>query len=209
MTEIEMKFRSSREAHSSLMDLAGLSPDYVFEKASHLEIHDIYFDTEDHLLLKQGASLRQRKTGDILKVTLKAYPSTEGARITRTEMEQSVSEAESRALLERGQPPVFCASLARDMIDHKTLKPGLRVLNSRTVRKISHKLRGVVAEMSLDRVLFVLNGKEMPYEGVEVELSDNGTKADLEAISDILMQRLPDLAPDVESKFEKGMRLLS
>lgn len=209
MTEIEIKFRSSRRDLSSLMALNGLPPDYILENAASMKIQDIYFDTGDRLLLSQGASLRRRKKGDTLKVTFKSHPIAQANRLTRTEMEEPVSESESRALLEQGVPPSFCADALRDLVGHSALKPGLQVLNSRTVRKVRHRSKGVVAEMALDRVLFLLNGKEMPYHGVEVELAGHGTEADLDAISKGLIERLPDLAPDAESKFQKGMRLLS
>jgi inorganic triphosphatase YgiF len=68
--------------------------------------------------------------------------------------------------------------------------------------------RGQVAEMSLDDVLFVRNGKQASYFGIEVELKEFGNEGDLKAISKGLMERFPELAPDAEAKFEKGMRLL-
>lgn len=209
MKETEIKLRSSGQSLLSLLALDGLHPDYVLERDAAFNIQDLYFDTEHHLLLRQGASLRHRLKGGVLNVTLKSHPLAQGATLTRTEIEREISEAESRALLEQGVPPACCAELLVDLGAPDALKPVLQVLNARTVRRVVHPSRGMVAELALDRVLFLLNGQETVYEGVEVEVIGNGTQADLDAISKGLMERAPDLAPDPESKYEKGMRLLS
>ena len=86
--------------------------------------------------------------------------------------------------------------------------PALEVRNHRKVRRVIHNDRGLVAEMSLDDVLFIGNDKKVPYSGIEVELKEFGTDVALENISTGLRRLFPELEPDSESKYEKGIRLL-
>lgn len=209
MKEIEIKFRCSKEALTSLMGLTMLPPDYIFEKPYPYETHDSYLDTQNLLLLKQGAALRCRKKGDRLRVTFKSNPSAKGARITREEQEREVPEAEYQALLNSGVAPGFCAPAVFNIVGDEDLKVVLQVLNHRKVMEVKRKARGVVAEMSLDDVLFIRNDKQVCFFGIEVELKDIGNEADLVSISKGLLDRFPELVPDAETKFEKGMRLLN
>jgi len=206
--EIEIKLGCSKKTLKALEDLLTLPPYYRLEAPYPYETLDTYLDTEDQLLLKQAASLRCRKKGDKLKVTFKTGPSKEGARLTRMEMEQEVSKAEFDALLEAGQPPVFCAEDVMDKIGLDPLKAVLQVINHRQIKAISGKRRGIVAEMSLDDVVFARDDREARYFGIEVELKGDGTARDLETIADGLLLRFPDLRPHTETKFDKGMHII-
>ena len=205
--EIEIKFRCTNGALKTLVHLNNLSPDYMLEKPCSFEIHDIYLDTKDRFLLKKGASLRCRRKDDRLRVTFKSSPFLQGNRLVRDEWEQEVSRGEFQALLHTGRVPGFCASAVQGLVGEKALSPVLALRNHRKVRSVVHNHRGLVAEMSLDDLLFIRNGKEDPCFGIEVELKGEGEEADLEILSKELRKRFPELEPDTETKFEKGMRL--
>ena len=206
--EIEIKFRCSKKSLASLATLTKLPLDYSFEAPYPFETLDIYFDTRSNDLLKQGASLRCRKKGDQLRVTFKSNPVRKGNQLIREEWEEEVSEEVFQALLESGRVPDFCAAAVRGFVGKAALFSVLEVQNHRKIRRVLHDDRGQVAEMSLDDVLFVRNGKQASYFGIEVELKEFGNEGDLKAISKGLMERFPELASDAETKFEKGMRLL-
>lgn len=209
MKEIEIKFHCQDRDLQAIAHLKSLSLAYILEKPHPFKTEDTYLGTWQGLLLQKGASLRGRERGGQFRVTFKSHPSIRDGQLTREEWEQEVSGEEFQALLESGQVPDFCASAVQGIIGEEALIPVLAVRNHRKVRPVIHKHRGIVAEMSLDYVTFLRNGKKAPYFGIEVELMDNGTEVDLKAISKDLTERFPELAPDAETKFEKGMRLLN
>ena len=203
--EIEIKFRCTDNVLKAIVRLTSLSPNYTLEKPGFSETHDTYLDTNDGLLLKRGALLRSRKKSDQLRITFKSNPSHRGNQLTREEWEQEVSRKEFQALLEAGRVPDFCASAVQSLAGEEALFPVLEIRNRRKVRCVTHKERGMVAEVSLDDATFFRNGKKVPYFGIEVELKGNGNDGDLENLSAGLRKMFPELEPDGESKYEKGM----
>ncbi len=207
-SEVEIKFQCPPKMIADLAQLSNLGPGYAVSPPYLSQIHDTYLDTNDGLLLNQGASLRCRKRGNQLRITFKSNPLCRGNELTREEWEQEVPGEEFQALLESGQVPDFCASAVQGFIGEEALIPVLEVHNQRKVRRVIHNERGLVAEFSSDDVIFIKNGKKAPYFGIEVELKDNGTDVDLENISTGLRRMFPELEPGSESKYEKGIRLL-
>jgi inorganic triphosphatase YgiF len=206
--EVEIKFQCSPDITAELLRISKIGPDYLFSPVSTAEIHDTYLDTEDLLLMKNGASLRCRKEGKNLNVTFKSNSRFNASSITRDEIEQAVDEKMFEALLHRGKPPSFVMPIVRRIIGGRSLKQVLEIENRRQIRGIQRTNGVMMAELCLDQVTFRREGRESTLNGIEIEVKGEGTVSDLEALTSHLQSRFPNLRPDFEPKFEKGIMLL-
>ena len=65
-----------------------------------------------------------------------------------------------------------------------------------------------IAEISLDEGMISAGGREQPFREIEIELLGQATRADLDAIIELLGARFP-LIPEEQSKLGRGMALLA
>jgi adenylate kinase len=166
------------------------------------QVHDTYLDTEERLIMAAGYACRRREQREGTLITLKQLTKAKSAIHRRVELE---------ILLPAYQPPeVWPASPVRDqvlqLIGEAPLLPLFNLRQARVVRQVSQEER-LIAEMSLDGVHLVTNGKELSFFELEVELAGQGSELDLSAIV-VCLQEEWELEPETQSKFERALAFL-
>ncbi|WP_440946346.1 CHAD domain-containing protein [Methanosarcina sp. T3] len=198
--EIESKFLVPEETDfKALENLSGLTS-YTISEAQVQIIEDIFLDTKNKDIMAAGYYLRVRKAaGEKGKwVTIKSLGGFEGGTHRR---EEYVS------FLPEGLSVLECPSLRiRNMIFDFTsgldLTPLITLKQKRIIRQLN--LEGkLVAEIYLDRVNLKSESRKKLYNEFEVELKNEGTVKDLEAIRDFLLDNY-SLEESLFSKFERA-----
>lgn len=147
-------------------------------------------------------ALRARREPSRLVATLKSGGTVEGAVHSRDEVEAEADEA----AIARGEWPGAIGERIAETAAGRPLVPLVQVENRRRTWSV-HRDWHRVAEVALDQGVIRAAGREQPFQEIEVEIKDNGTMDDLEAVTNWLTGRLP-LAPEPDSKFARGQRLL-
>ena len=202
--EIEAKFRvDDGQTFDALLKLAVLGPYHLSPAPDPEDQRNTYFDTADGRLQARHYGLRIRDLGARRIATLKGPSRGTGALHERDEWEAEIRD-DDQAM---GWP----ASEARD----RTLEllggaPMIPILSIRTMRRHIYVARGGadIAEISLDEGTISAGAREQPFRELEIELLGGATRADLEAIVELLRARYP-LIPEERSKLARGMALLA
>jgi CHAD domain-containing protein/inorganic triphosphatase YgiF len=165
-------------------------------------VRDIYFDTDERLIMAAGYACRRREQRTGVLVTLKRLRAAEGAIHRREELE---------VLMPTYRPPAeWPASPVRDqvleLIGDTPPIPLFELRQSRFVRQLNQGER-MVAELSLDSVHLITGDTESSYFEVEVELASEGTETDLVTIVACLQDEW-HLEPETQSKFERALAFL-
>jgi inorganic triphosphatase YgiF len=202
--EIEAKFRiDDQRVFVELLGLAVLGPYRLSPKPEPEQQRNIYFDTADGQLDAGRYGLRIRDLGTRRIATLKGASHGAGALHMRDEWEAEIGADD--------EPTRWPASEVRD----RTLAligetPLLAILSIRTTRRHIYVAQGDadIAEISLDEGVISAGGREQPFREVEIELLGQATRADLDAIVELLGAHFP-LIPEEQSKLARGMALLA
>jgi adenylate kinase len=168
------------------------------------QVHDIYLDTEERLILAAGYACRRREGPEDVLITVKGLGGAEGAIHRREEL-----EVQMPAL--GGQPPEeWPAGPARDkillLIGEAPLLP-LFDLQQERFERLMGQDEHPIAELSLDSVHLAASGREWSFFELEVELTPQGTEEDLAAIVACLQGEWK-LEPETRSKFERALAFL-
>ena len=168
------------------------------------QVHDIYLDTEERLILAAGYACRRREGPEDVLLTVKGLGGAEGAIHRREEL-----EVQMPAL--GGQPPEeWPAGPARDkillLIGEAPLLP-LFDLQQERFERLMGQDEHPIAELSLDSVHLAASGREWSFFELEVELTPQGTEEDLAAIVACLQGEWK-LEPETRSKFERALAFL-
>jgi inorganic triphosphatase YgiF len=182
------------------------------------QVHDTYLDTDDRLFLAARYACRRRERGDELLITLKGLGRAEGAVHRREELETSLPSGESSVEGLAALPHEWPASQVRDrvlqLVGEVPLAPLFDLRQTRVVRLVSQPAdqtdqdERLVAELSLDDVHLIVQGREQAYYEIEVELAPQGTEGDLAAIVACLRDEW-SLDPEPRSKFERALMFSS
>lgn len=161
---------------------------------------NVYYDTPELALHRQGIALRTRRQGRIWLQTVKCAGALDGALAVRPEWEQpyrgrfdfaAIDAAPLRELLERHR-------LRAD------LAPVFEIVFDRLVWRIE-PAPGSALLLMLDRGWIVAGDRREAISEVEIEL-ERGEAAALFVLARTLTQALP-LRPEIRSKAERGYRL--
>jgi CHAD domain-containing protein len=209
--EVELKYSlCSEQVFKQALEATGLGA-FRLEPVETLEVHDRYLDTEDQALLEAGYGCRLRRErgssphreGDHYLATVKGLGEPSGAFHRRVEHEMALSGP---------LPPWdWPAGPARDLVlevcGEQPLVPLFDVKQERHRRYVYDQDRAV-AMLTLDRVEFYV-GQEMRGSALELEaeLLPGGRQQDLDYLAGELDGR-QGLAPQPQSKFERGLALL-
>lgn len=159
--------------------------------------------------MESGSSLRCRDKAGKLKVTFKSGTVEKDGALEREELEKDVSENEFREFMKEASPPSFVISALAKFSSGKPIKSILDIKNQRETKKIVREDSATVAELALDRAVCSGFGREEKFCGTEVELKGEGNVVDLETLSTSFKTQFPGIKYDSESKYSKGVRLLS
>ena len=201
--EIEAKFRVDDDSvFPDLLGQAELGPFRLSPASQPEDQRNTYFDTPDGRLRAARFGLRVREMGGRRIATLKGASRAADGVYERDEWEVDIG-ADDR-------PEAWPASEARDRALHLLGSAELRpTLEIRTLRRNIFVSRGAdqVAEISLDTGTIYANGREQHFRELEIELLGHASRADLDAIVELLRARYP-LAPEDRSKLARGLALL-
>jgi len=201
--EIEAKFRVDDDrVFPQLLGLTTIEPFRLVPSPATEEQRNRYFDTADGPLRNQRYGLRIRDLGDRRIATLKGGASAREGMYERDEWEVEVGDDD--------RPEAWPAGETRDrvlaLLDDAALQ---EILTIRTTRRHIYAARDDlrVAEISLDQGTISAGGLTEDFRELEIELLDDGARADFDTLVAQLRQRFP-LVPEDHSKLERGLALL-
>src|SRR5439155_4524197 len=201
--EIEAKFRVDDDrVFPQLLGLTTIGPFQLVPSPGAEEQRNRYFDTADGRLRNRRYGLRIRDLGDRRIATLKRGASAREGMYERDEWEVEVGDDD--------RPETWPAGETRDrvlaLLDGAALQ---EILTIRTTRRHIYAEREDlrVAEISLDQGTISAGGLTEDFRELEIELLDDGARADFETLVAQLRQRFP-VVPEDHSKLERGLALL-
>ncbi|NNF58007.1 MAG: CHAD domain-containing protein [Rhodothermaceae bacterium] len=199
--EIETKYIAPRSpAFVALMqtpDVAG----YHLEPMPAVSVQDVYLDTLDGDLLRQGYVFRVREQDEEVIATLKSLGGAEGAVHRRLELEAALGGP-----IRQGRLPIIPEGALRRSLDalvgDASLVELVRLRQHRTPRVAFDGAR-LVGVLTLDVVAHEVDGTLHVTNEVEVELAATGREDDLYRLDPVLQQW--GLEPTARSKFERAL----
>jgi CHAD domain-containing protein len=200
--EIEAKFIVSTIETFQRLQAVGQLASFALSAGRVKPMHDTYLDTERRSILAAGYTCRRREQKDGILVTLKAVRRAEGAIHRREELEVTLPVDRPPALW----PPSPVRDRVLQLIGDAPLQPLFDLHQTRIVRWVSQGERQI-AELSLDDVHLVANGREQAYLELEVELTARGGEEELAAIA-VCLQTEWGLQAEGRSKFERALLFL-
>ncbi len=205
--EIEAKFAiPNRQVYRDFLRVRQLAG-FTLVPAGAVNVTDQYVDTADARLLQAGYACRLRTAGADVVVSLKGLGGAEGAIHHRDEQEAHLP---GLTLDIHAWPPSPARDLALHLAGEAALQPLFDLEQHRVradvVESLSDGARRV-AQLSLDAVRAAVGRRPAFYYELEVELTDDGTEADLARIAEELADTYR-LTPESRSKFERGLAAL-
>lgn len=203
--EIEFKYQieSSEQAENIFSDpsIVAITDENSEET---LDLHAIYFDTEDRRLSREGITFRTRREGESYVATLKWNGSSENGLYEREEINIPLCDTDR---FENPNIDIFAQSsmcdTIRNLVGNRELRKRVEVKFLR--RQIRIDTGKSISELSYDKGI-VLNGdKEAPISEMELELY-SGDRSDMEALGRMLEEKY-NLSPGTRSKFKQGLAL--
>ncbi len=202
--EIELKFHVPGEEVFNRLLAFDRVGDYMLRDKGVQRGEDVYFDTAEYNFLHAGFAcrLRPRPNGAWL-ATLKGLHG--GGNQARGLHERAEVEVTLNA---PGPPETWpegpARTLAESLAAGDALEELIHIQQTRHVRQVLAADRAI-AEMTLDAVLF--NAADEPAWLVEIELSEDGSPAELQTCGDALQAAFPMLQPEPRSKLAIALAL--
>lgn len=184
---------------SIVKDIMDLNSDEI------IDMHAVYFDTEDRALSSNSMAFRIRKEGSKLMATLKWGGYSEGEMHKREEINIPVDD---EAQLSDPDMTVFGETEAGPLLE-KIIKDKKMVslMDIDFVRKQVRLDTGkAICELSIDEGKVICNGKEDQILEMEIELY-SGLEEEIIRLGNELSEKY-NLKPGKISKFRRGLNLL-
>ena len=169
-----------------------------------IELHAIYFDTEDRRLSREGITFRTRKEGPNYVATVKWNGSSENGLYEREEINVPLPDDSTFHIPDYSvfsQSPM-CETL-QNVIGVRELKKRVEVKVLR--RQIRIDTGNAICEISYDHGKVFNEDCEGPISEMEVELY-TGSREEMEAFGEMLSEKF-GLNPEPRSKFKQGLDL--
>lgn len=170
-----------------------------------LEMHAVYFDTEDRKLYREGIAFRVRKEGNALVGTLKWNGSSEDGMHKREEINVPVDDEEKLTTPDIG---IFAQSemceVLEKIVGERKLMPLMDIYFLR--RQVRLDTGNCICELSVDKGQVVVNGKMAPICEMEIELY-SGEEAEMIALGAEFAEKYQLQAEDT-SKYKRGLDLM-
>jgi len=170
-----------------------------------IDMHAVYFDTEDRRLYREGIAFRVRKEGDIMQATLKWNGSSEDGMHKREEINAPVDDVEK---LHTPDVEIFAQSEMCDVL--KGLVGERKLMPMMETDIVRHQVRidtgKSISELSVDKGEVRACGKSAPILEMEIELF-SGDEADMKALGEELAKKFGLRAENI-SKFKRGLDLM-
>ncbi len=200
--EIELKYRIPGEDVAERIWEDSLFSEIEEEGSrEEIELHAVYYDTQDMDLANNAIAYRVRKEGDRHIATLKWKGKSEDGLHVREELTVPVQS---------GEPDIsiFMESDIGDELDELLRDRELKELMRTDIHRRRFRIDtgGGIFEISVDIGQVSAQGKTSPIREVEAELFSGETEELIE-----IGRRLKDvygLEPENTSKYEKGIRII-
>jgi inorganic triphosphatase YgiF len=173
--------------------------DFELNPVGAKNIVDRYFDTTEMNLFKAGFACRIRSTKGQQILTLKSLTPAEGQIHRRQEIEMEVNTDQPQGWAE-GETK----TLVMGIVGQARLQTLFTLYQTRSKLYVYFQER-LVIELSLDKVS-LHQANTIDYLGLEAELIEEGTEADLTRFTETLQRHWP-LEADTQSKFERGLAI--
>lgn len=204
--EIELKYLiNNDEIMEQIFQDPYLSKIKDKNSEEEIEMHAVYFDTEDRRLYREGIAFRVRKEGSKLVATLKWNGSSEEGMHKREEINVPVDDEEK---LKTPDIHIFdqsemCEVLSK-VVGPRTLIPLMDIYFKR--RQMRLDTGKSICELSVDKGQIVCNGKTAPILEMEIELY-SGEENDMKMLGDEVADKYK-LTAENTSKFKRGLKLM-
>ena len=195
--EIEAKYIASESQFADLLETYALG-EYGLKDVEEQILIDRYMDTPQRDIEKGGYACRIREKSGEWLLAVKGLGGVEGSIHQREEYEMEIQQDTSPNQWPEGTARDLVVSLinSRSLIELCTIR-------QRRVKRTVYQGQRHVGEMSLDVVdMGAADELKRVYE-VEIELEQDGTLEDLQALDEILQDY--GLRPEPLSKFERAM----
>jgi len=202
-TEIELKYRLDESTAQTLLNQQQLGETAIGDFAAK-EVIDVYFDTPDHRLTHAGYALRFRRQGDKAALQLKSLTPASGAWHKRRELHIPTMQPTQP----EHWPDTPEADFLRKLLGDHPLQPLFTIHQTRHEAPLLDGSGQPFALLSLDDVQWVAGDQEARAWELEVELLPDKDEAALKSLQRTLAA-LPGLYPQSESKYERGLKMLS
>ncbi len=200
--ETEAKFTlPNPETLNKLKTLKTLG-NYTLLPGKVVQMNDRYLDTVDKRLFSAGFALRQRNVGGQTAMQLKGRGGVEGAIHRREEISLTLPAKNANKAWRNS--PLYAR--IRQLTGDADLQTLCLLEQTRFERPLLQADR-LVAELSLDTVTVIAGEFRDAYAELEIELRDDGTEADLAALTALVQQEWL-LQAVSRSKLERALALL-
>ncbi len=200
--EVEVKYRIVDSAIvQELLAATRLGPYDVggFQTRKH---HDIYLDTPNRAFMSIGYAYRYRRTTTRGIVQLKSLSNSSDYVHRRTELWSVTDYPKSPQTWDAGP----AKDLVLEVLGNQPLQTLFEIRQLRHFANLSQDSE-VMAEISIDDIVWQTGGTVTKGWVLEIELSDDDNNALLKSIDAALVQT-GKLVPQKQSKFERGLALL-
>lgn len=193
--ELELKYLTNKDFNiSTLLNLLTKNG-FSMIKMQNVTNTDMYFDTPNKDLLKDGASLRIRIVNNKPYGTLKYPVNKDNNYCERIEIEKEIEEEDFNSLL----------NIFNDIpydISNVCPKPTLSIINHRY--EIYLKYEDVIIALANDDVTYKKDNEEEHETMIEIEIKEGLNYKLLDNINDLIINNL-GLIPTKENKYKRGL----
>ena len=203
--EIEFKYKIP---DSELAERIFSDPDIIAitddDSEETIDLHAIYFDTDDRRLSREGITFRTRKEGSSYIATIKWNGSSENGLYVREEINVPLPDITKFKIPDYGvfsQSPMY--DTLQDVIGTRELKKRVEVKVTR--RQIRIDTGKSICEISYDNGVVINGSSQGTISEMEVELY-SGSREDMEEFGETLSEKY-GLEPENRSKFKQGIEL--
>ncbi|NCF00197.1 CYTH domain-containing protein [Emergencia sp. 1XD21-10] len=170
-----------------------------------LEMHAVYFDTEDRRLFREGIAFRVRKEGSKLIATLKWNGSSDEGMHKREEINVPVDDESKLTIpdIQIFDQSEMCQVLV-DLVGKRTLVPLMDIYFVR--RQVRIDTGRSISELSIDVGKIICGENTAPISEMEIELY-SGDEEDMIALGERISAKYDLLAED-RSKYKRGLDLI-
>ena len=200
--EVEAKFTGFDQDVAKELQNVDIADRFLIAPGNVSRVSDEYLDTADRRLLAAGFSCRSRQEGNARLVTVKQLRKRQSAIQEREELECSPNEAVPASRW----PECPARERVLSIIGDEPLDV-LFELHQTRIRRDVIKSGVAVAQWSVDEVIVNAGEHTQRFSELEIELTQ-GSREDLDHISAYVQSKW-GLVPQIRSKFERGLALLS
>lgn len=202
-TEIELKYSLGDALARQLLARRRLAG-HALTPFELKQVVDVYFDTPDARVAQAGYALRFRRKGNKASLQLKSLTPASGAWHQRRELHI----ATEHPIDPDRWPDTQETRFLREMLAGAPLHPLFTIHQQRHEARVLDETGAPFALLSLDDVRWQADQREERAWELEIELLPEGKEAALRRLAEAL-QSLPGLHPQAQSKYERGLALLT